>query len=628
MRISETHSSADVHLPVQDKITNTTITQEHNGQQQTKAYDNGENQKNPSEASTCQEDICSESCCTSCAYQQKLRGCNKGNAFIAKFEPTEFLNHEITVHKLPTQQVSKKTDDEDEQEETEYDSNESNDSDQNPTVPFQKLFKKALQLFDEHTNVKSSAGGSRNKASNNSNFSASTNSNKSSNSNSNDGFEQDQPEEDGEENHQHQDGDENSKNSPSSTDPTTLPVGGCRIIVVDGTKKIKYGTTYWVQRNVITVQIQAAFKFDECKIFCHKEHTSDVKHMETLSFNDHFVKLSQHPHAYEGSFKKKLPYTSGRPETQKYIWLSAEFYQGSTLLGKCQTDKFYVCSRPANDPSKHHEQVKARTKVHADNLSIPKNKSFGMQPTPTAKEAAAVTAAQMIQQKQSSMGQQNSNAPSSSNTSMTSLRFTHSPQQQQRQFVLSSYPNTVMQNTTANNTQSPPSDGSSTTSTPSSNGNGDHSSDSLNELPLLQHHPHKMVQAQSPNMTPNSQNSNSTTTTTNSPNLVNYINAEKAHLFIQSIYPPIGPAQGHQQVTLLGNFYIPASDRNETLTIYFGLLPSPRIDYVDSSKIVCWTPQRFIPGTVRVTGVLGGKMFDNFVLYTYADQAELQQNVF
>ena len=159
-------------------------------------------------------------------------------------------------------------------------------------------------------------------------------------------------------------GDDNNNNNnypPPSVYTSPLPNNSAfsRVAIIDGTRKIKYNTSYWVQRNVITVQILAAFSFDECKVTCHKESTSDVKSMETVSFSSFTVRAPQlngdlpaaaSADTYEYVFKKKLPHTSGRPETQKYIWLNAEFYNKSGMpIGKCSSEKFYVCSRPAGE---------------------------------------------------------------------------------------------------------------------------------------------------------------------------------------------------------------------------------------------------------------------------------------
>lgn len=150
-----------------------------------------------------------------------------------------------------------------------------------------------------------------------------------------------------------------------------------KITIIDGTKKIKYNTTYWVQRNVVTVQVTASFLFDECKVTCSKESTSDVKHMETIPFGNFVLRndFDSTP-KYEHVFKKKLPHTSGRPETQKYIWLSAEFLQHAESISKCSTEKFYVCSRPAGEilmPISKKKKVPQEKKLSNSNVVIHAN---------------------------------------------------------------------------------------------------------------------------------------------------------------------------------------------------------------------------------------------------------------
>ncbi|KAG2388749.1 hypothetical protein C9374_000188 [Naegleria lovaniensis] len=134
------------------------------------------------------------------------------------------------------------------------------------------------------------------------------------------------------------------------------------IDIIDGTQKEKNGIKYWVQRNVITIQVISSFVFDTCTINCNKEGSTEVKHMETLSFVDSFAKMNEskimelnlstlrsastYHEIYEAQFRKKLPYTSGRPETQKLIWLSAEFSLNNQIIKTVISPKFYVCSRP------------------------------------------------------------------------------------------------------------------------------------------------------------------------------------------------------------------------------------------------------------------------------------------
>ncbi len=113
----------------------------------------------------------------------------------------------------------------------------------------------------------------------------------------------------------------------------------------------------------------------------------------------------------------------------------------------------------------------------------------------------------------------------------------------------------------------------------------------------------------------------------NNKKLVDYIDdSDDYHLHINSIHPNTGSTRGSQYVTLEGRFQVPKSMQSNTLTVYFGLLPSPHIAYMDTSKIVCVTPARLIAGNVRVTGVLGGKTFQNYVLFSYDDDSSSTNN--
>lgn len=402
--------------------------------------------------------------------------------------------------------------------------------------------------------------------------------------------------EDSQEDADSHDSDASLQEAPLSTIPKTIsPLEKfCKITIIDGTKKRKYGTTYWVQRNVITLQVLASFKFDQCTVHCHKENSQDVKLMEVLTFKDHFGTYHNLPNGvtvYESQFKKKLPFTSGRPETQKHVWLSADFTSSANTVASCATDKFFVCSRPTSDLT---GPQKARTKVHADVNIINRSKQSS-----AMAHAAQQAAAHMLHDKSASnsMQQQGNNSAATITTTTNSNGVPSSPKNTsaQQYIMFQGAPNMSTLQTSEDN-QSPSHDSSSTTSTNSSNDNNS---------------PPATPVANSSNNKPHALNYQS------NGHLVQFVPIDKSRLYIHAITPNASFTDGYQEVTLHGQFYIPTSDRHETLTVYFGLLPSPRIDYADATKIVCLTPRRLIEGTVRVTGVLGGKMFDNFVLFTY-----------
>jgi hypothetical protein len=175
------------------------------------------------------------------------------------------------------------------------------------------------------------------------------------------------------------------ENSKPSTPTTQIDDHSTSIKIIDGTKKIRYGTEYWVQRNVITVQVISHVPFDEVRVFCHKKGANDPKLMEILPYFEHY---KSHGIAFETSFKKKLPHTSGRPETQKPIWLTAEFYKGGNIIKSSSTEPFFVCSRPGNDTASEKESV---SPVNAASIIQPnksKRSSFlpltSIQPNPIA----------------------------------------------------------------------------------------------------------------------------------------------------------------------------------------------------------------------------------------------------
>jgi hypothetical protein len=131
--------------------------------------------------------------------------------------------------------------------------------------------------------------------------------------------------------------------------PLLLPKDDATTIkIIDGTKKIRYNTEYWVQRNVITIMVSSHVSFDYVNIFCHKRGTEQPKLVERLVFSENQNRV-QSKLPFESAFKKKLPMTSGRPETQKQIWLTAEFCTDGQITRTCATEPFYVCSRPAKE---------------------------------------------------------------------------------------------------------------------------------------------------------------------------------------------------------------------------------------------------------------------------------------
>jgi hypothetical protein len=115
------------------------------------------------------------------------------------------------------------------------------------------------------------------------------------------------------------------------------------IAIIDGTKKIRYGNEYWVQRNVVTIKITSQVPFDTVNIYCYKKGVNDPKLVDTIQF---FEQQRSYGSYFESSVKRKLPMTSGRPETQKKIWLTAEFITDGQVIRSSSTDPFFVCSRP------------------------------------------------------------------------------------------------------------------------------------------------------------------------------------------------------------------------------------------------------------------------------------------
>jgi hypothetical protein len=141
------------------------------------------------------------------------------------------------------------------------------------------------------------------------------------------------------------------------------------IQIIDGTKNEKNGKTYWVQRNVVTIQVLTSFEFDECKVLCKKENCSDPKILATLIFHERFF-INQNTNMYQATFKKKLPYTSGRPETQKEIWMEAEFYKSGKIITRVNSKRFFVCSRP-------NTEKKNTKKRPLEETTIQKNSKCG-----------------------------------------------------------------------------------------------------------------------------------------------------------------------------------------------------------------------------------------------------------
>lgn len=72
--------------------------------------------------------------------------------------------------------------------------------------------------------------------------------------------------------------------------------------------------------------------------------------------------------------------------------------------------------------------------------------------------------------------------------------------------------------------------------------------------------------------------------------------------------------EGGERVTLYGRFDIKP---NDTVMIYFGIIPATYIEQATSTTIVCYTPPRLVPGKVKVTGVIQGKQIFNDLEFRY-----------
>nr|CAG4712432.1 unnamed protein product [Naegleria fowleri] len=388
------------------------------------------------------------------------------------------------------------------------------------------------------------------------------------------------------------------------------------IDIIDGTQKEKNGIKYWVQRNVITIQVISSFVFDTCIVNCNKEGSSEAKHMETLSFVDSFTKMSESKIAelnlsttfrsqehefYEAQFRKKLPYTSGRPETQKLIWLSAEFSINNRIIKTVTSPKFYVCSRPQDlrgvtrvgSSSEDALQTSPQSQ-HASKLAAQKGVIRGMVSVIPRKQIMVEPSSQSTtySNPQPSLlpptGMTSSSTSSSRPVNIPPKNSLETKQQYQVQFP-SAHPPPVSASQLLHTIPSPPSTSSNNVSN------------------IYQHTFQQPPQPPfSPHYTPS--------------NIIS--NHSKLDTKLFSIHPNRGLLTGMHDVTIFGTFD-GLFQNPQGVRVLFGLQDSPLIKQVLPDRIICVAPERIVPGQVRIEVVVPQLSYEGDVFYTYARESEL-----
>ncbi|EFC43916.1 predicted protein [Naegleria gruberi] len=415
--------------------------------------------------------------------------------------------------------------------------------------------------------------------------------------------------------------------------------------IIDGSQKEKNGIKYWVQRNVITIQVISSFVFDTCTVYCTKEGNTETKVMETLSFVDSFTKLNPSKVAevlknakctlsideddvYEAQFRKKLPFTSGRPETQKLIWISAEFSMSNKIIKKVNSSKFYVCSRPQDLRAIGNNPVATST----TNVSSSSQSSSAMPNTNNMNNHHETSSVNQQQQHSFSARTKVANVQSPSMNSMTPFQndgYRHSSNNSQDNSSSNNIHNSTtnrpnLQNYNNNNS----SNSGSMIHHHYSNSNGSISNNSNNQQTMFpsnqyptHHHPFT-----SPNTSP-IYHHHPQQTTSNNNSYQSSPQQSNISLQLTSIHPNRGPLNGQQEVTILGNFDSIKKEGN-SVRVMFGLQDSPNIAQVLSDRIVCTVPERIVPGLVRIEVVTKSiPQLSSFgdVFYTYYRPEHNQQ---
>lgn len=343
------------------------------------------------------------------------------------------------------------------------------------------------------------------------------------------------------------------KSFPTNTGPNSM----CSIKIIDGTKRICHGTEYWVQRHVVTVKVTSLFPFDEVRIYCNKKGTQDVKHMNTLPYYGHYKSRGM---IFESVFKKRLPYTSGRPETQKPIWLTAEFWQHGEIIKSCISESFFVSSKPDNERSAPHKSeispVNSPSVIHSiksdrnafSSASIQTHSIAIVCPTAPISQhpnpircpmAVAATTPLYLVSREASMNPVNLNNESS-----------RSPQL--------------------------------------------HFSQTSSSSPCI-----------------------STVNGEPIPPLRSLFESSKLVPAVIDINPKQSPHTGGSKVYItIANFYLGDS---RDITVYFGLIPATQVRILDKNVLVVNTPPRFMPGRVKVSVIVCGHEIVDTPEFQYTD---------
>lgn len=409
------------------------------------------------------------------------------------------------------------------------------------------------------------------------------------------------------------------------------------IRIIDGTRNVKNGVQFWVQRHVVTVRIQCSFRFDECLVTCSKQGMSEQRYTQTLYFAEHFTKIAENRHhddhdssgthlmmRFEAVFKTKLLYTSGRPENQRKVWLTASFFSGNTTIASATTDEFLVCSRPGNEmaeslPLSDTSETPASTKQDIDiykSAKIVKWMNRRLHGTPAASRND-------VEQKRRTGSRSATSAAAEvpatiPRNSIETAHYSGALGASQVQPVITNYPLRTL-----------------TTQYPDIHSYG-------------QLHPFRAIPVIPP-----------TTSTTTSVHLarldmgqnvspstpVGQFEQQSAysspfvatpqHLAIESvsqfsidsIEPNRGDIKGGERITLTGTFPFSQPIQLNSLVILFGLLPAPRIEHADHSRIVCISPQRLIEGKVQVTVSLMGESFASSIFFTYKKRQHREEEI-
>jgi len=378
-----------------------------------------------------------------------------------------------------------------------------------------------------------------------------------------------------------------------------------------GAWKVRGDEKYLIQRCVSTIQVfvPAEMSFNTCRVFCDKEGRELKQKLLSDTTHDSFAFLpaTQSQSLYkEWRFRRKIPFTSGRPETRKKIWIRALFLDVQGNVQKnIRSVPFYACSKPDSNAAYERNDLpvpdnEPQAEKSTDNIPVTSgfgnelrhDSGFSSAPPPKRRattmsivhspslERVLATPQSTIIYAGSRLPPQSLNdapAPSVSGSFHQPPSQMHLHPQQQRG-------------------DNPNSSGGIGGGKPVPSSSFTLQLPSIQSLSLVppQHHDNQRHEMHSSFRFGSSSPASSMSATSSSPVSLQYQAAE-----IHSIYPSSGPKHGGEVTQVCGVFFPELNPQ-----VFFGHLPS-RVLEVSKEKLLVKTPSRFLGGQVSVKVVHG-----------------------